>query len=86
MRAMLVVVTHILGRDLLEMMTTEDEEPIGALSADGAHESLGERVRSWRSNGVLIILIPSLRSTSSKLVVNFVSRSRIRNLNARGAR
>jgi hypothetical protein len=53
MRAMLVATSHIRGQRLLEMMATEDEEPIGAFSADGAHASLGERVRSWRSNWCL---------------------------------
>src|ERR1035437_2213740 len=53
MRAMAVVMSDVIGQDLLEMSTPEDEEPIGALSADGADESLGERVRSWRSNGCL---------------------------------
>lgn len=35
------------------MSSPEDEEPIGALSANGADESLGECVRWWRSNGCL---------------------------------
>src|ERR1035437_10178150 len=53
MRAMIVVVSYVLGQYLLEMSTPEDEEPIGALSADGADKSLGERVRSWCSNRCL---------------------------------
>jgi hypothetical protein len=53
MRAVLVVVSHVLGEDLLEMTATEDEESVETLSAGGAHESLGDRVRTWRSNGRL---------------------------------
>ena len=50
---MVVVVSDLLGQYLLEMSAPEDEEPVGALSADSDHESLGECVRSWRSNGCL---------------------------------
>jgi hypothetical protein len=39
---MTVVVREILGRDLLEMTTSEDEQPVQTLSADGAHKTLGE--------------------------------------------
>ena len=53
MRAMIVVVSDVLDQYLLEMSAPEDEESIGALSADGADESLGERVRSWSLNGCL---------------------------------
>ena len=53
MRAVVVVVSDVLDQHLLEMSAPEDENPISALSADGAHESLGECVRSWRSNGRL---------------------------------
>ena len=48
MRAVVVVVSDVLDQHLLEMSAPEDENPISALSADGAHESLGECVRSWR--------------------------------------
>jgi hypothetical protein len=53
MRAVFVVVRHVLGEDLLEMTTTEDEESVETLSAGRAYESLGDRVRTWRSNGRL---------------------------------
>ena len=50
MRTVIVVVSDVLDRCLLEMLAPEDENSISALSADGADEPLGERVRSWRSN------------------------------------
>jgi hypothetical protein len=53
MRAVVVVVSNVLGKYLFEMSAPEDEDPIGALSADGAHESLGERICPRRSNGSL---------------------------------
>jgi len=48
MRAVFVVVRHVLGEDLLEMTTTEDEESVETLSAGRAYESLGDRVRQSR--------------------------------------
>src|SRR5665213_161409 len=53
MRAVVVVVNDVLRQYLLEMLASEDEESIGAFSADGADKSLGECIRSWRSNGCL---------------------------------
>ena len=53
MRAVFVVVSHVLGEHRFEMTTTEDEEPIETLSAGGAYESLGDRVRTRRSHGRL---------------------------------
>jgi hypothetical protein len=44
-RTVLVVVSDVLGQDLLEMTSTENEDPVETLSADGAHEPLGEGVR-----------------------------------------
>ena len=85
MRAVFVVVVvrHVLHEDLLEMTATEDEESVETLSAGRAYESLGDRVRTRRSNGRLMTLMPSVRNTSSKLALNFVSLSRTRNLTAR---
>jgi len=53
MRAVVVVVSDVLSQYLLQMSAPEDEEPVSTLSTDGADESLGECVRSWRSNGCL---------------------------------
>ncbi len=43
MRAVFVVVRHVLREDLLEMTATEDEESVETLSAGRAYESLGDR-------------------------------------------
>ena len=51
MRAVVVVVSDVLDKYLFEMLAPEDQEAVGALSADGADEPFGERVRSWRSKG-----------------------------------
>ncbi len=40
-KPMPVVVVHVLGDDGFEMAASEDEEPVQALSADGADEPLG---------------------------------------------
>jgi len=53
MPTVVLVVSDVLDQYLLEMLAPENEDPIGALSADGADEPFGERVRSWRSNGGL---------------------------------
>ena len=50
---MIVVVSDVLGQYVLKMSSSEDQESIGAFSADGADESLGERVSSRCSNGRL---------------------------------
>ena len=41
-RTVFVVVSDVLGQNLFEMVAAEDEDPIETLSADGAHEWLGE--------------------------------------------
>ena len=40
-----VVVSHVLGQDVLEMTTTEDEESVEALSVGRANKTSGERLR-----------------------------------------
>jgi hypothetical protein len=51
---------------------------VEALLADGADEALGERVRTSDRTGVRIASMPIEENTSSKLLVNFASRSRRR--------
>jgi len=45
-----LLVHEILGPDLIEVAPTENEEPVQALSAHGAHEVLGKGVRPRGSN------------------------------------
>ena len=47
-----VVVSHVLGEDCRQMAFADDEHPVGALPAYGAHPAFRECVRSgrlWRS-------------------------------------
>jgi hypothetical protein len=46
-----IVVGDVLLRDLPQMALPEDEEPIQALTADGPHPALGDRVRAGRLVG-----------------------------------
>ncbi|WP_203935908.1 hypothetical protein [Planosporangium mesophilum] len=59
------------------MTFADDEHPVGALAADGAHPALGERVRPGACGGVLITSMPSAVNAASKGAVNFASRSRV---------
>jgi hypothetical protein len=52
---------HVLGEHRFEVTTTEDEEPVETLSAGRAYESLGDRVRTWRSHGRLPLCQPPVR-------------------------
>jgi DNA-binding IclR family transcriptional regulator len=45
-----VVVLDMDPEDALEVATVEDQEPVEALGADGAHEPLGDRVRPGRAD------------------------------------
>jgi hypothetical protein len=76
-------VREVLGENVLEVPVPENEEAVQALSTDRPHETFGEGVRTWCLDRVLMTLRPSARNTSSKLALNFVSRSRTRNLAAR---
>ncbi|MGH9054527.1 MAG: hypothetical protein ACRDYY_01455 [Acidimicrobiales bacterium] len=51
---------------------------VQAVVSDGAHEALGERVRPWGADGVLIASTPIEANTASNDEANFVSRSRTR--------
>jgi hypothetical protein len=79
---MTVVVGEVLGQDVLEMTTSDDEDPVQTFSADGADQALSEGVRPRGSNRGLDDPDASVRNTSLNLAVNFVSRSRMRNLTA----
>ena len=66
------------------MTATEDEESVERHSrrAVPTNRSAIVSARGDRT-GVLMTLMPSVRNTSSKLALNFVSLSRTRNLTAR---
>lgn len=77
---MLVVVRDELTKNWLELTTMNHEQSVKTLPAHGADEPLGERVARGDRTGAPITSMPSAANTSSKLAVNLVSRSRIRNL------
>ena len=43
-----VVVSHVLGEHGRQVPLADDQHPVGAFAADGAHPALGERVRPGR--------------------------------------
>ncbi len=80
-RPVLVVVRHVARQHCLEMPRTQDQHPVEQLTTYGADPAFGERIRSRR---------PYRRRQGSDAlrgedriegVVNFASRSRMRNLN-----
>jgi hypothetical protein len=75
MRAVSVVVIHELREDRDEVTSSKDDHAVQALSADRSYEALGDGVGLRRSDRVRITCTPADRKTSSKLAVNFVSRS-----------
>jgi hypothetical protein len=81
-RAVLVVVLKIGAQDVNKMLAADDQEVVEALSGtvptqrSAAALALGARI------GVQMIWTPVERQTSSNALVNLVSRSRIRNLDA----
>ena len=80
---MAVVMIDIHGQERLQLTPVEDQHPVETLAADRADEALGEGVGPWAPTGVRMIRIRSDRNTSSKLVVNLVSRSRTKNRTGR---
>lgn len=75
---MFVVVINEFAQDSLELAPMKNQHPIEALAWNGAYELLGERIRTRGLKGARMIQDPSARNTSSKLVLNLVSRSRIK--------
>ena len=76
----MVVVGDVLGQNSVQMSVAENQHPIKALTPDGADEALGEGIARGALTGLRMMRIPSALKTSSKLVVNLVSRSRIKSL------
>ena len=84
-RSCLVVVVDVLGEGPFEVTSGDHEEMVETVSAHGAHPSFGERVGLGARTGVRMTVTPIDATTASKLAVNFVSRSRIRNRGRRPA-
>ena len=82
-RPMLVVMPDVVAKDCFEMVATENERPVETLFSDGPYPPVATAFARGDLTGVLITSIPSQANTSSKLAVNFASRSRIKNRNDR---
>jgi hypothetical protein len=78
-RPMGVVVLGVDSKGLLEAAMSDDQQPVQALGADGPDPALRVGVGVWGAcTGVTSTSAPSAQNTSSKLRVNFASRSRTR--------
>ncbi|MDT7718144.1 MAG: hypothetical protein QOH09_4136 [Pseudonocardiales bacterium] len=82
MRAVVVEVVFVFGQHCSCVALVDDEDPVEEFSADAADEPLSDRVGSWGSNWRLITSPPAAVKTASKLVVNLLSRSRMRSESA----
>ena len=81
MRPLLVVVAEVLPQDGFEVAPPEHQGPVEAIDASGPHGPLGERVRPGRAHrGLDHFGTFRPEDLVEKLAVNFVSRSRTRNL------
>jgi hypothetical protein len=77
---MLVVVALELSKNSSQVRLSDDEQVVQAFTAHGADEPLGVGVRRGAWTGVLITRRPAEVNTVSNPVVNFASRSRIKNM------
>jgi hypothetical protein len=73
-------VADVLPQDRFEVAPPEHQGPVEALGADGPHEPLCERVRPGRAQGSLEDFGTFRPEDLVETGVNFVSRSRTRNL------
>lgn len=79
MRPVTVVMGGTLGEGAIEVATTEDDHSGKALRRIVPTKRSAKALARGARIGVRMIRMPSNRKTSSKLAVNLVSRSRIRN-------
>jgi hypothetical protein len=75
---MFVVVINEFAQDSLELAPMKNQHPVEALTSNGAYEALGERIRTRGLKGRADDQDPLGSNTSSKLVLNLVSRSQIK--------
>jgi len=80
-RTVPVIVVDVLGVQL-EVAPSEDKHAVETFSPDGAHEPLGDGVRSRRPDRSLDNPDALSGEDGSKDALNLVSRSRTRNLTA----
>jgi hypothetical protein len=81
-RAMPVVVLDVAAEDANELVAADDQQLVEALPTNRPDPAFGDGVRIGRLDRRAITSAPVERQTSSNALVNFVSRSRIRNFHA----
>jgi hypothetical protein len=70
-----MVMLDVDAKDLLQLATANDQQPIQALGADRPHQRSPYAFALGACTGVTSTSAPSKRNTSSKLRENFASRS-----------
>jgi hypothetical protein len=75
-----VAVVDALADSLLEVVPVDDQRPIEILPTDSADEAVGEGLARRASIGVRMTRTFFVQNAPSKLSVNLVAPSRIRNL------
>jgi hypothetical protein len=78
-----VVVIDVLPKDSFEVAMAKNGQPVEAFVSNRPNQRSANALARGDRTGVLITLIPSELNTSSKLAMNFASRSRIKNLTER---
>ena len=78
-RPVRVVVVDEDAQNAFEVAAVEDQQPVQTFDPDGSDETLGDGVCCGARTGVLTIRMPPLWTTSSKVPLYLLSRSRIRN-------
>ena len=78
MRPVAIVVVGVQRDGSLEVLLIQDQQPVETLRANGAYEAFRHAVRLRDAKRRANDLAPGVRNTSSKLSVNFWSRSRIK--------
>jgi hypothetical protein len=79
-RPPLVVMLEVASQDSTELLATDDQQVVQALPVDRPDPALSDGIGVERTDGVQSTSTPVERHTSSNALVNFASRSRIRNL------
>jgi aspartate oxidase len=77
-RTVVIEMAHVVVKNSSGVSFVVDQQPVGALGADAAHEAFRIAVRPGRAGGIFTTVMPSEAKTASKAAVNLQSRSRIR--------
>ena len=75
-----VVMRHVLGQHLAQVVLVNDQQAVEDLPAQGTDHPFADGVRSRRRGGLGRILMPAAVNTAPEEPVNWPARSLIRNL------